>query len=88
MARMFKITPEYKTELEKEFRETLDKMDYLTESISFKKTLGDDGRKAVVYFNAIAWVKMVMLVQEFSKEVAWHGVARRIDSESWFIPRK
>lgn len=81
MAKMLKMTPEYKAELEKEFREMLEAEDILSGKIQFEKKIEDDDRKAVVYFNSVAWVKMVMLIQEFSKEVAWHGVARRIESD-------
>lgn len=37
--------------------------------------------KAVLYFTLEAWTKMTTLLRECSKEVAWHGVAQRVDGE-------
>lgn len=50
--------------------------------LNFTKTFTCGSHKAVVYFTPEAWAKMVMLVKEFDKEVAWHGVARRMEDES------
>ena len=50
--------------------------------LSFTKAFSCGDRKAVVYFSAEAWAKMTMLIKEFDKEVAWHGVARRTEDES------
>lgn len=38
-------------------------------------------QKATVFFTPDAWAKMVTLLREFDKEVAWHGVARRGENE-------
>ena len=47
----------------------------------FEKRCPADDRKATVYFTAEAWAKMVMLIKNFDKEVAWHGVAHRSSNE-------
>lgn len=39
------------------------------------------GEKATLYFTLEAWTKMTALLRECSKEVAWHGVAQRVDGE-------
>lgn len=38
-----------------------------------------NSRSAMIYFSEIAWIKMNMIINEFDKEVAWHGVAKRGD---------
>lgn len=97
MSKTIKMTPEYIAECRREFDEALKNAivecrknfdDALREEkladgkISFTKTFSiDKKRTATVYFTAEAWAKMVVLIQEFSKEVAWHGLASRIESE-------
>lgn len=97
MSKIIKMTPEYIAECRREFNEALKNAvvecqknfdDALHEEkladgkISFTKTFSiDKKRTATVYFTSEAWTKMVVLIQEFSKEVAWHGLASRIESE-------
>jgi len=38
-------------------------------------------KKATLLFSESAWLAMLMLVRDNSKEVAWHGVTSRIDDE-------
>ena len=47
-------------------------------------TLRKDNRKVTVAFTANAYVKMYALVDEFSKEVQWHGLVSRL-GESLFL---
>lgn len=49
--------------------------------INFTKTFGNIQRKATLYFTELAYLKMLTLVREFDKEVAWHGIAKRHDTE-------
>ncbi len=81
MSKILNMTPEMIEECKKDFEKSL-AMGPLTDGkFNFSKTFESAHKKATVYFTPEAWCKMVMLLQEFNKEVAWHGVAARIDNE-------
>ncbi len=81
MSKIIRMTPEYIEECRKDFEESLKNAKLADGKISFTKTFVAEKKKATLYFTAEAWVKMVMLLNEFSKEVAWHGVAHRLDDQ-------
>ena len=81
MSKAVKVTPEYLEEVRKEFEEMLASGKFPDGKISFSKTMNGGKDKATIYFTAEAWTKMVVLIQEFDKEVAWHGVATRSENE-------
>lgn len=82
MSRPIKLTQDYIDECRKDFEKALQLTKLSDGKLSFTKTFTCGDRKASVYFSAEAWAKMVMLIKEFDKEVAWHGVARRGDDET------
>lgn len=67
-----------------EFSELLGK--YLSENempdgkLSFVRSIPGLQNKAVVYFSAVAWAKMVAIISAFDKEVAWHGLVEKLDT--------
>lgn len=89
MSRHMKMTESYRADVKSkyilEFSEILDK--YLSGSdipdgkLSFVRNLPSIEKKAVVYYTATAWAKMIAIINEFDKEVAWHGLAKRLDPE-------
>lgn len=78
MSRLIKMTPEYIEECRKEFEEALKLAKLSDGKLNFTKTFTSGTRKAKVFFTPPAWAKMVILINEFDKEVAWHGVAHRV----------
>lgn len=82
MSKLIKLTPEYIAECTKEFQEKLNSGKFPDGRISYSKTLGSVTKRAKLYFTEIAWLKMQLLIKEFDKEVAWHGVAKRGDDKS------
>lgn len=50
-----------------------------------RKFVGETNKKAKISIEKIAWDKMKALVEEFSSEVAWHGIARRGDKDGEYI---
>lgn len=78
MSRPIKLTPEYMEECRADFEKALQLTKLADGKINFTKTFSNSNRKAVVYFTPAAWAKMVILINEFEKEVAWHGVAHRV----------
>lgn len=82
MSKMIRLTPECLAEIRKEFEDSLQDAKVADGKISYTKTFGYINRKATVYFTETAWQKMQTLIREFSKEVAWHGVAHRGDDAS------
>ena len=77
MSKVIRMTQEYVEECKKEFEQSLANAKLVDGKISFTKTFSAGDRKASVLFTPEAWTKMYLLIQDFSKEVAWHGVAQR-----------
>jgi len=89
MSRHMKMTDNYRTDVKSkyilEFSEILDKYlagaDIPDGKLSFVRNLPSIEKKAVVYYSAIAWSKMIAIINEFDKEVAWHGLAKKLEPE-------
>lgn len=79
MAKLLKMTPEILEECKKEFEESLMNGKFSDGRVSFQKDLGKIDRHAFVYFSPVAWAKMHLLIQKMDKEVAWHGLAYRVE---------
>lgn len=82
MSKAIRMTDEHRRQILAEFAVALQGTKLADGKISFVKTLTIEKQRATVYFTASAWTKMVMLIKEFDKEVAWHGVAYRSEDES------
>lgn len=82
MSKMIKLTPECLDEIRKDFETSLQGAKVADGKISYTKSFGYVNRKATVYFNEKAWIKMQVLIGEFDKEVAWHGIAYRGNDDS------
>ncbi len=78
ISRLIKMTPEYMDECRAEFEKALSLAKLSDGKLNYTKVFSGGDKKAVVYFTATAWTKMVLLIKEFDKEVAWHGVAHRM----------
>ena len=77
MSKPIKITDEFKMAALREFAEALSRMRMTDGKITYTKPLDNFTRRATVSFTQEAWMKMVTLVMNFDKEVAWHGIAQR-----------
>lgn len=77
MSRLIKMTPEYIEECRSDFEKALRLAKLSDGKLNFTKIFPSSDRKAEVFFTPSAWAKMVILINEFDKEVAWHGVAHR-----------
>lgn len=77
MAKIIKITPEHIEQAKREFNDFLNTAKLSDGKINFSKNIDKIDRKANLRFTEIAWLKMQTLIREFSKEVAWHGIAYR-----------
>ena len=82
MSKVIKLTSEQVQECRKDFDTALATMKLTDGKISFIKTIFCPNEKATLYFDPLAWRKMLTLVKEFDKEVAWHGVAYRGEDET------
>lgn len=82
MSKLIRMTQQYVDECKKEFEKALSDAKMADGKITFTKTFACENRKAVIYFTAEAWSKMVMLIHNFDNEIAWHGVAKRTEDES------
>lgn len=89
MSKYMRMTEEYRADIESkymiEFSEVLKKYleskDIPSGRLSFVRDIPSVKQKAVVYFTAVAWAKMIAIINEFSKEVAWHGLVKKLEPE-------
>lgn len=81
MSKPIKMTPEYLQQCRDDFEKALATTKLADGKITFTKTFTMEAKKASVHFTSLAWRKMTALLRGFDKEVAWHGVAHRIDDE-------
>ena len=82
MSKPIKMTEQYMAECRADFEKALQLTKLADGKLSFTKVFTCGDRKATVVFTAGAWAKMALLVKEFDKEVAWHGVAHRAADEA------
>lgn len=85
MAKFITLTEKVKDGIIKEFADMVSKASVSDRNITFTKALGYVNRKANLIFTETAWNKMAILIREFDKEVAWHGVAYRGDNDDYII---
>lgn len=82
MSRPLNITDEIANELCEDFKNLIHDTKYIENGkISFTKTFVFK-EKATLYFTELAYLKMKMLVESSSKEVAWHGLVKRHQQEA------
>jgi len=82
MSKIIKLTDENLDEIRRDFETALHGLKLSDGKINFTKSFGNIDRKAKLYFAEVAYLKMLTLVREFDKEVAWHGIAHRKDDEA------
>lgn len=81
MSKIIRMTPEMIQEATERFAAQLKRSNIVDGKISYSETFKATGQKAVVWFTPDAYAKMVALIQDSDKEVAWHGVAHRVDDQ-------
>lgn len=79
MSKIIKITSQNLEEIRRDFEATLRGLKLSDGKINYTKTFSAIQRKATLYFTELAYLKMMTLVREFNKEIAWHGIAKRGD---------
>ena len=78
MSKPIKLTDELIAAIQQEFVESIKKTKMFDGKLNYTKNFKWDGDdRATIVFSAVAFAKMTMLVQNFTSEVAWHGVAYR-----------
>ena len=83
MGKLISLTPEVKDHLRSEFEKYLDSAKCQDGKVQFIRQLDSvKDRKATVYLTPQAFAKMWALISNFNKEVAWHGLARRMEDET------
>ena len=81
MSKFLRLTPELIEQSCDKYKAALSAGKVSDGKFSYTECFEDKDRKATVYFTADAWTKMVALIHQFNDEVAWHGVAERIEGE-------
>lgn len=81
MSKIIKMTPEMIEESKRRFEARLKSMNCVDGKVTYTDTFTPTGQKAVVWFTPDAYTKMIALIQDSEKEVAWHGIAHRVEDE-------
>lgn len=77
MSKPIKLTGELLAKIQAEFIEAVKDIKMFDGKISYNKSFkwkDSEDDKAYVTFTPVAFAKMITLIQEYSGEVAWHGV--------------
>ena len=88
MSKVIKLTPQIIEECKRAFEQSLKDAKMTDGKVTFSKAFDNTKEKATVFFEEAAWYKMQALISDFSKEVAWHGVAHRgnnTDKNEYYI---
>lgn len=88
MKRPIKLTDEHIMAIQSEFVESIRNSKMFNGKLNYSKVFKwTDETKASITISAVAFAKMTMLLQSFSTEVAWHGVAVRdeVDKTRFYI---
>lgn len=84
MSKIIRMTPEMIEEAKQRFETQMKSMNCTDGKISYTETFKPTGDKATIWYTPDAYTKQIALIQEMDKEVAWHGVARRIEDAEGF----
>lgn len=85
MAKIIKMDEISIQKLAEEFAEALRKLKLADGKITFSKEFGKIDKRARLVYTELAWLKQSILINEFDKEVAWHGVAKRGEDQFEYI---
>lgn len=87
--KQIKLSEERKNEVFQKLKEAFEKacesIDEQTSTISLKIEPIKTENKPIVYFTPLAYLKIIELVKENSKEVGWHGTAERFGEENYIV---
>ncbi len=81
MSKYIQVTDAEIEEIKRDFDEALKNAKLSNGKFTFTRDIGNIDRRATLFFSEKAWIKQNALVDEFSDEVAWHGIAYRGDDE-------
>ena len=81
------LTEEDKAKLTAEFAAHLDKTRLADGTFTFTRafTYEKTEEKAHLYYSTKAFAKMMLLVQSFSTEVAWHSLVSRAGDREFYV---
>lgn len=85
MSKPIKLTDDLLKKIQAEFIENVKSAKMFDGKISYTRNFkweDAENEKAVITFTPVAFAKMVMLLQHFDSEVAWHGMAYRDNEQS------
>ncbi len=85
MSKIIKVTQEILDEAKANFENLLKEGKFADGKINYTYQFKDLDRKASLTFTEIAWLKMQALIQEFSTEIAWHGIVYRLDNDEYLV---
>lgn len=85
MSKIIRMTPEMIAESKRKFEARLQNMNLANGTLTYTETFQPTGQKAVVWFTPDAYTKMIALIQDSDKEVAWHGIAHRLETPGHYV---
>lgn len=85
MSKIIRMTPEMIEESKRKFEARLRNMNLKNGTLTYTETFQSANQKAVVWFTPDAYTKMIALIQDSEKEVAWHGIAHRAEEPGNYV---
>lgn len=86
MPKPIKLTDDIIETTVSDFRSYLNNLRMNDGEVAYSRAVSyDDKDTATIIFSAEAYAKMIRLVDEFSTEIAWHGVGERADDTTFKI---
>lgn len=86
MSKSIKIDASFIETAKADFIKMCDEGKFIDGKIVFNRTIATNtGKKATLSIEDLAWRKMKALVDEFDKEIAWHGIAKRGEAENEYV---
>lgn len=83
MSKPIKLTEELLHKIQEEFLEKVRSVKMFDGKLEYSRAFKwEDNDKATIYLSSVAFAKMNTLIQQFSDEIAWHGVVHRDEEDS------
>lgn len=85
MSKIIRMTPEMIEESKRKFEARLKNMNLVNGTLTYTETFQTTNQKAVIWYTPDAYTKMIALIQDSEKEVAWHGIAHRLETPGHYV---
>lgn len=85
MSKIIKLTQDYLEAMRDEIIESLSKARMTDGKFTFTKSFDKVDKRATLLFTEVAWIKMWTIIFGIDKEIAWHGVVKRDEDNTYVV---